>query len=143
MKKLILSVGLMLSSFTFASDINENNMSSTEFGKLKGVKYTLEIDDISRATNKPATLSFDSLGDKGVLVYGYSSCNNYRGSLAFNDNENIKVEKVMSTMKMCNPDAMKAEQFFLNQLSKWNSIEINNNVLILKNNENTLILKAK
>ena len=143
MKKLILSMGFMISGFTFAGDLNENNISTTDFEGLKGIKYTLEIDDISKGTNKPATLSFDSLGDKGVLVYGYSSCNNYRGSLAFNDNENIKVEKVMSTMKMCSPDSMKAEQFFLNQLSKWNSIEIDKNILILKNNENTLILKSE
>ena len=65
-------------------------------------------------------------------VGGFAGCNQFSGKFEFNEQGQFRVDKMATTMMMCEEKAMQLEQRYAYLLSQWSDISINDNVLLLK-----------
>ncbi len=68
---------------------------------------------------------------------GNTGCNNFFGQAELKDNQ-LRIEKMRMTMKMCIGDIMKIEQAMSATLSDWSDMTVTKDGLVLKNSEHEL-----
>lgn len=76
--------------------------------------------------------------DKEGAAHGMLGCNNFFGEIALQDQQ-IRVEKMGNTRKMCLPKINKVEMQIAQTLSNWSDVKINDTKLTLKGEQHTLI----
>ena len=139
-----LSILLFFLFFVFIQ-CKQNNELSEEQQKewvLKNSNWVLNdwvADSISILTlsEKPITLDIDLDNEK---ISGNAGCNQYFGNYTL-DNETLKAGPMGSTMMYCTEEIMKQEQRFLALFEAGIKISKNNDLLILRSDNNQLTFK--
>ncbi|ELV05565.1 META domain-containing protein [Brachyspira hampsonii] len=121
MKKTLL---LLLSFLLLLSCSEKNNKKTNIFEELNGNEYYL-------TSNPKITIGFENSN-----VYGNGSINRYFTSFSISNNQIILGTNVGATLMAGNEEDMKSEQEFLNDLSKANSVSLENDKLTIKTSEN-------
>lgn len=128
MKKILL---LLLSSVLFFISCSNNNTNNI-FESINGNEYCLK-------TNTKITIGFENIN-----VYGSAGLNRYFTSFSISNNQIIIGTNIGTTLMLGSDEDMKNEEEFLNNLSKANSISLNNDELIIKTSENKeLVFKQR
>ncbi len=76
------------------------------------------------------------IGEK-LTANGNAGCNNFFGQAELKDNQ-LRIEKMGMTMKMCVGDIMNVEKAMSSTLSDWSDITLTKDSLVLKNAEHEL-----
>lgn len=76
------------------------------------------------------------IGEK-LTANGNAGCNNFFGQAELKDNQ-LRIEKMGMTMKMCVGDIMNVEQAMSATLSDWSDITLTKDGLVLKNTQHEL-----
>ncbi|WP_319553979.1 META domain-containing protein [uncultured Vibrio sp.] len=76
------------------------------------------------------------IGEK-LTANGNAGCNNFFGQAELKDNQ-LRIEKMGMTMKMCVGDIMNVEKAMSATLSDWSDITLTKDGLVLKNAEHEL-----
>ncbi|MBW5410918.1 META domain-containing protein, partial [Brachyspira hampsonii] len=121
MKKTLL---LLLSFLLLLSCSEKNNKKTNIFEELNGNEYYL-------TSNPKITIGFENSN-----VYGNGSINRYFTSFSISNNQIILGTNIGATLMAGNEEDMKSEQEFLNDLSKANSVSLENDKLTIKTSEN-------
>ncbi|MCF7481666.1 META domain-containing protein [Vibrio sp. J1-1] len=74
---------------------------------------------------------------ENLTANGNAGCNNFFGQAELKDNQ-LRIEKMGMTMKMCIGDIMNVEQAMSSTLSDWSDITLTKGGLVLKNSEHEL-----
>ncbi|MFN1550123.1 META domain-containing protein [Vibrio natriegens] len=74
---------------------------------------------------------------ENLTANGNAGCNNFFGQAELKDNQ-LRIEKMGMTMKMCIDDIMNVEQAMSSTLSDWSDITLTKDGLVLKNSEHEL-----
>lgn len=74
---------------------------------------------------------------ENLTANGNAGCNDFFGQAELKDNQ-LRVEKMGMTMKMCVGDIMNIEQAVSTTLTKWSDITLTNDGLVLKNEQHEL-----
>ncbi|NVC93150.1 META domain-containing protein [Vibrio natriegens] len=74
---------------------------------------------------------------ENLTANGNAGCNNFFGQAELKDNQ-LRIEKMGMTMKMCIGDIMNVEQAMSSTLSDWSDITLTKDGLVLKNSEHEL-----
>ena len=74
---------------------------------------------------------------ENLTANGNAGCNNFFGQAELKDNQ-LRIEKMGMTMKMCMEDQMKIEKVMSETLSDWSDITLTNDGLVLKNADHEL-----
>ncbi len=74
---------------------------------------------------------------ENLTVNGNAGCNNFFGEAELKDNQ-LRIEKMRMTMRMCVGDIMSVEKAMTTTLSDWSDITLSKDGLILKNAEHEL-----
>jgi heat shock protein HslJ len=99
----------------------------------------IDNQELDLASNQKApSLSID----EALMASGYSGCNNYFAELNVKQNQ-IKLARMNSTMKLCLKDQMDLDNLVSAVLSDWSNVYIDRGVMVLSNAQHTLQFKAK
>ncbi|HDM8212728.1 TPA: META domain-containing protein [Vibrio harveyi] len=79
---------------------------------------------------------------ENLTANGNAGCNNFFGQAELKDNQ-LRIEKMGMTMKMCMEDQMKIEKVMSETLSDWSDITLTNAGLVLKNADHELTFKLR
>ncbi len=74
---------------------------------------------------------------ENLTANGNAGCNNFFGQAELKNNQ-LRIEKMGMTMKMCIGDIMNIEQAMSATLSDWSDVTLTNDGLVLKNSEHEL-----
>ena len=74
---------------------------------------------------------------ENLTANGNAGCNNFFGQAELKNNQ-LRIEKMGMTMKMCVGDIMNIEQAMSATLSDWSDITLTKDGLVLKNSEHEL-----
>ncbi|ELZ7232254.1 META domain-containing protein [Vibrio parahaemolyticus] len=74
---------------------------------------------------------------ENLTANGNAGCNNFFGQAELKNNQ-LRIEKMGMTMKMCMEDQMKIENAMTQTLSNWSDITLNKDGLVLKNADHEL-----
>ncbi|EGQ8134590.1 META domain-containing protein [Vibrio parahaemolyticus] len=74
---------------------------------------------------------------ENLTANGNAGCNNFFGQAELKNNQ-LRIEKMGMTMKMCMEDQMKIENAMTQTLSNWSDITLTKNGLVLKNADHEL-----
>ena len=74
---------------------------------------------------------------ENLTANGNAGCNNFFGQAELKDNQ-LRIEKMGMTMKMCMEDQMKIEKVMSETLSDWSYITLTNEGLVLTNADHEL-----
>ncbi len=74
---------------------------------------------------------------ENLTANGNAGCNNFFGQAELKDNQ-LRIEKMGMTMKMCMEDQMKIEKVMSETLSDWSDITLTNDTIVLKNADHEL-----
>ncbi len=74
---------------------------------------------------------------ENLTANGNAGCNNFFGQAELKDNQ-LRIEKMGMTMKMCMEDQMKIEKVMSETLSDWSDITLTNDSIVLKNADHEL-----
>ncbi|BDR13877.1 META domain-containing protein [Vibrio sp. STUT-A11] len=74
---------------------------------------------------------------ENLTANGNAGCNNFFGQAELKDNQ-LRIEKMGMTMKMCVGDIMNVEKAMSATLSDWSDITLTKDGLVLKNAEHEL-----
>ncbi|HCH3860552.1 TPA: META domain-containing protein [Vibrio parahaemolyticus] len=74
---------------------------------------------------------------ENLTANGNAGCNNFFGQAELKNNQ-LRIEKMGMTMKMCMEDQMKIENAMTQTLSNWSDITLTKDGLILKNADHEL-----
>ncbi|MBM4853432.1 META domain-containing protein [Vibrio parahaemolyticus] len=74
---------------------------------------------------------------ENLTANGNAGCNNFFGQAELNNNQ-LRIEKMGMTMKMCMEDQMKIENAMTQTLSNWSDITLTKDGLVLKNADHEL-----
>ncbi|TOM12883.1 heat-shock protein HslJ, partial [Vibrio parahaemolyticus] len=69
---------------------------------------------------------------ENLTANGNAGCNNFFGQAELKNNQ-LRIEKMGMTMKMCMEDQMKIENAMTQTLSNWSDITLTKDGLVLKN----------
>ncbi len=75
--------------------------------------------------------------DENLTANGNAGCNNFFGQAELKNNQ-LRIEKMGMTMKMCMEDQMKIENAMTQTLSNWSDITLTKDGLVLKNADHEL-----
>ena len=127
MKKLLLIYLVLLFLLSCSKNVTANI-----FNDINGKEYYL-------IENPKITIGFENEN-----VYGNASINRYFTSFTVTNNKITIGTNIGATLMAGNEEDMKNEQAFLNDLSKINSVSLNNGELVMKTSENKeLIFKER
>ncbi|OEJ13781.1 META domain-containing protein [Brachyspira hampsonii] len=121
MKKTLL---LLSSLFLLLSCSQKKNQNINIFEALNGSEFYL-------TSNPKITIGFENSN-----VYGNTGINIYFTSFSVSSNQIILSTNIGATLMAGNEEDMKAEQEFLTDLSKANSVSLDNDRLTIKTSEN-------
>ncbi|UTZ25552.1 META domain-containing protein [Vibrio campbellii] len=79
---------------------------------------------------------------ENLTANGNAGCNNFFGQAELKDNQ-LRIEKMGVTMKMCMEDQMKIEKVMSETLSDWSDITLTNEGLVLKNADHELTFELR
>lgn len=79
---------------------------------------------------------------ENLTTNGNAGCNNFFGQAELKDNQ-LRIEKMGMTMKMCMEDQMKIEKVMSETLSDWSDITLTNEGLVLKNADHELTFELR
>ncbi|HCE3274890.1 META domain-containing protein [Vibrio parahaemolyticus] len=74
---------------------------------------------------------------ENLTANGNAGCNNFFGQAELTNNQ-LRIEKMGMTMKMCMEDQMKIENAMTQTLSNWSDITLTKDGLVLKNADHEL-----
>ncbi|HCG8266390.1 TPA: META domain-containing protein [Vibrio parahaemolyticus] len=74
---------------------------------------------------------------ENLTANGNAGCNNFFGQTELKNNQ-LRIEKMGMTMKMCMEDQMKIENAMTQTLSNWSDITLTKDGLVLKNADHEL-----
>ncbi|HCG5534769.1 TPA: META domain-containing protein [Vibrio parahaemolyticus] len=74
---------------------------------------------------------------ENLTANGNAGCNNFFGQAELKNNQ-LRIEKMGMTMKMCMEDQMKIENAMTQTLSNWSDITLTKDGLVLKNADHEL-----
>ncbi|MDF4590014.1 META domain-containing protein [Vibrio parahaemolyticus] len=74
---------------------------------------------------------------ENLTTNGNAGCNNFFGQAELKNNQ-LRIEKMGMTMKMCMEDQMKIENAMTQTLSNWSDITLTKDGLVLKNADHEL-----
>ncbi|HCG7307770.1 TPA: META domain-containing protein [Vibrio parahaemolyticus] len=74
---------------------------------------------------------------ENLTANGNAGCNNFFGQAELKNNQ-LRIEKIGMTMKMCMEDQMKIENAMTQTLSNWSDITLTKDGLVLKNADHEL-----
>ncbi|HAS6904250.1 TPA: META domain-containing protein [Vibrio parahaemolyticus] len=74
---------------------------------------------------------------ENLTANGNAGCNNFFGQAELKNNQ-LRIEKMGMTMKMCMEDQMKIENAMTQTLSNWSNITLTKDGLVLKNADHEL-----
>ncbi|EPN3978594.1 TPA: META domain-containing protein [Vibrio parahaemolyticus] len=74
---------------------------------------------------------------ENLTANGNAGCNNFFGQAELKNNQ-LRIEKMGMTMKMCMEDQMKIENAMTQTLSNWSDITLTKDRLVLKNADHEL-----
>ncbi|MCR9366448.1 META domain-containing protein [Vibrio antiquarius] len=79
---------------------------------------------------------------ENLTANGNAGCNNFFGQAELKNNQ-LRIEKMGMTMKMCMDDQMKIEQAMSETLTEWSDITLTKEGLILKNDDHELTFQLR
>lgn len=79
---------------------------------------------------------------ENLTANGNAGCNNFFGQAELKDNQ-LRIEKMGMTMKMCMEDQMKIEKVMSETLSDWSDITLTNEGLVLINADHELTFELR
>ena len=79
---------------------------------------------------------------ENLTANGNAGCNNFFGQAELKDNQ-LRIEKMGMTMKMCMEDQMKIEKVMSETLSDWSDITLTNEGLVVKNADHELTFELR
>lgn len=132
---------LALSPILFACS-NESKSDATE--SIQAIKqqdlqknwYLIQLD------NRPIQANSSLNINKQEKASGNLACNNFSGALEFQENK-IRINKMVSTRKMCEPDINIIEMTVSSTLSTWSEVNVSGKTLILTGEMHILTYQAK
>ncbi|MGF1696182.1 META domain-containing protein [Vibrio kyushuensis] len=83
--------------------------------------------------NKPVRLEIG----ENMSANGHAGCNNFFGQAELNENQ-FRIERMGTTMKMCDEESMNTEMAMSQVLTDWSDITLTKDSLELKNDVHTL-----
>ena len=136
--KLMPLVALSMSTLLFACS-NESSINTQE--KIQPIELQQEWQLVS--IDNIATKVFSSLNvDEQLKASGNLACNNFFGSLDLQENK-LRISKMGSTRKMCEPDVNTVEMTVSSTLSTWSKVKISEKKLTLTGETHTLTYNVK
>ncbi|HHF3041313.1 MULTISPECIES: META domain-containing protein [Vibrio] len=79
---------------------------------------------------------------ENLTANGNAGCNNFFGQAELKNNQ-LRIEKMGMTMKMCMDDQMKIEQAMSETLTEWSDITLTKEGLMLKNDVHELTFQLR
>ncbi|HHF0482411.1 MULTISPECIES: META domain-containing protein [Vibrio] len=79
---------------------------------------------------------------ENLTANGNAGCNNFFGQAELKNNQ-LRIEKMGMTMKMCMDDQMKIEQAMSETLTEWSDITLTKEGLMLKNDAHELTFQLR
>lgn len=79
---------------------------------------------------------------ENLTANGNTGCNNFFGQAELKNNQ-LRIEKMGMTMKMCMDDQMKIEQAMSETLTEWSDITLTKEGLMLKNDVHELTFQLR
>ena len=79
---------------------------------------------------------------ENLTANGNAGCNNFFGQAELKNNQ-LRIEKMGMTMKMCMENQMKIEKVMSETLSDWSDITLTNEGLVLKNADHELTFELR
>ncbi|HHC6560704.1 TPA: META domain-containing protein [Vibrio parahaemolyticus] len=79
---------------------------------------------------------------ENLTANGNAGCNNFFGQAELKNNQ-LRIEKMGMTMKMCMEDQMKIENAMTQTLSNWSDITLTKGGLVLKNADHELMFTLR
>ncbi|HHF2994028.1 TPA: META domain-containing protein [Vibrio diabolicus] len=79
---------------------------------------------------------------ENLTANGNAGCNNFFGQAELKNNQ-LRIEKMGMTMKMCIDDQMKIEQAMSETLTEWSDITLTKEGLMLKNDDHELTFQLR
>ncbi|MFB5141002.1 META domain-containing protein [Vibrio diabolicus] len=79
---------------------------------------------------------------ENLTANGNAGCNNFFGQAELKNNQ-LRIEKMGMTMKMCMDDQMKIEQAMSETLTEWSDIMLTKEGLMLKNDDHELTFQLR
>ncbi|HHF2856541.1 META domain-containing protein [Vibrio diabolicus] len=79
---------------------------------------------------------------ENLTANGNAGCNNFFGQAELKNNQ-LRIEKMGMTMKMCMDDQMKIEQAMSETLTEWSDITLTKEELMLKNDDHELTFQLR
>ncbi|UFN70674.1 META domain-containing protein [Vibrio alginolyticus] len=79
---------------------------------------------------------------ENLTANGNAGCNNFFGQAELKNNQ-LRIEKMGMTMKMCMDDQMKIEQAMSETLTEWSDITLTKEGLMLKNDDHKLTFQLR
>lgn len=134
--KLIISIFTLVTLSTSCNSSKEHMQKITADNNLSGSYIITDLDAAKLKTNT-LTINFDDATKK---VSGFAGCNSFFGNYTVINNT-INFSNIASTKKFCGKDIGTTERQLINTLNKVTSFEIKDNILML-HNDNTTILQA-
>jgi heat shock protein HslJ len=80
--------------------------------------------------------------DIDAQATGNLACNNFFGTLTLQDNK-VRIDKMGSTRKMCEPAVNEVEMKVSSALSSWSEVQLQDKKLTLTGEVHTLVYKIK
>lgn len=139
--KLAPLVVLSLSTFLFACS-NESNVAT------ETVMKAIEIQDIQQEwqlisiDSSDVTATSSLTVDEQAKATGNLACNNFFGTLELQENK-LRIDKMGSTRKMCEPEVNSVEMTVSSTLSTWSEVQISDQKLTLTGEKHTLVYGIK
>lgn len=132
--KLTTIIALTLSTLLFAC----SNSANTAI-QLQDLQKEWKLSSID---NNPVKSMSSISVDAQAKATGNLACNNFFGTAELKDNK-LRIDKMGSTRRMCDPAINDVEMTVSNTLSSWSEIQINNQQLTLIGAEHTLTYTLK
>ncbi|MGY5839270.1 META domain-containing protein [Vibrio chemaguriensis] len=79
---------------------------------------------------------------ENLTANGNAGCNNFFGQAELKNNQ-LRIEKMGMTMKMCMDDQMKIEQAMSETLTEWSDITLTKEGLMFKNDDHELTFQLR
>ncbi|AVF59753.1 META domain-containing protein [Vibrio diabolicus] len=79
---------------------------------------------------------------ENLTANGNAGCNNFFGQAELKNNQ-LRIENMGMTMKMCMDDQMKIEQAMSETLTEWSDITLTKEGLMLKNDDHELTFQLR
>ncbi|PKG40698.1 META domain-containing protein [Psychromonas sp. Urea-02u-13] len=133
----VLSLSTLLFACSNESNVNtETTMQVVELQDLQKEWQLVSIDNSDITV--PSSLSVDDQ----TKANGNLACNNFFGNLELQENK-LRIDKMGSTRKMCEPEVNSVEMTVSSTLSTWSDVKIIDQTLTLTGEKHTLVYSIK